>query len=156
MAVWEYRLFKQRFTPRNHKLRAEQIEGAAAVLKDVAFVYSAARALCASHQHRNYKSRVELSRHLLNAYTALITTHSRWLAFLPAYVNTAFTRFLHVAQSLIAAPDGQATEQPFSDVHAAYIDVVASVRSSLGEAPLPQATLHLLEQTANGNIRSAS
>ncbi len=48
-------------------------------------------------------------------------------------------------------PDDQAAEQPFSDVHAAYIDVVASVRCSLGDARLPQETLDLLEQTANRN-----
>ncbi len=98
MAVWKYWLFKQRFTPRNGKLPATQIEGAAAVLKDVAFVFSAARELCASQQHRFNKSRVDRSRHLLNASTALVTTHSRWLAFLPTDVNTALTRFLHVAQ----------------------------------------------------------
>ncbi len=149
LAVWEYWIFKQRFATRTDKLRSRQIDGAAAVLKDVAYVYVTVRERCVARQHTSDGARADLSRRMIDAYTDLVTSHRTWLAFLPADVSTTLTRFLHVAQSLIAGKDDQAAGQRFAELHAAYQDVVASVRRSLGEAPLQQETLNLLEQTAD-------
>ena len=151
MAVWEYWLFRQRYSARNGKLRAKQMEGTAAVLKDVAAVYVAASELCTSHQHTANEAHSDLFRRLISAHTQLVTSHRTWLAFLPADVNTTLAHFLHGVQSIIATTNDQAPRQQFSELHAAYIDIVAAVRSGLGEAPLQQETLDLLELTDDAN-----
>jgi hypothetical protein len=138
LGLWEYFVFKQRYSTRTGKLRAKQIDGTAAIMTAINAIYIP---LMAARTNDTGET-----QQILQRYTDAVGVYRQWVALLPSEVNEAIAHVLTLCEQLIAAR-GTATEaEQRRSLQQAYLRLVEQLRATLGVGALGTETQTVLEQ----------
>lgn len=139
LGVWEYFVFKQRYSTRTGKLRAKQIDGTAEIMTAINALYNP---LMAARTNDTGET-----QQILRRYTDAVGVYRQWVALLPAEVNAAIARVLTVCEQLIAARDTATEAEQRRSLQQAYLKLVEQLRATLGVGALDTETQAVLEQS---------
>lgn len=138
LGLWEYMLFKQRYSTRSGKLRAKQIDGTAAIMHAINALYIP---LVAARPHD-----VDETQQILRRYTDAIGVYREWVALLPSEVNETIAHLLGECEQLLAARGTMAEDQAHRSVQQRYLKLVEQLRATLGVGALGRETQAVLRQ----------
>ena len=138
LGLWEYVLFKQRYSTRSGKLRAKQIDGTAAIMQAINALYIPLVATRAND--------LDETQHIIQRYTDVVGVYREWVALLPSEVNETIAHLLGGCEQLIAARGTLAEDQARRSVQQAYLKLVEQLRATLGVGALGRETQAVLRQ----------
>lgn len=137
LGLWEYFVFKQRYSTRTGKLRAKQIDGATAIMSAINALYNP---LLAARTDDTGET-----QQILRRYTDAVGVYRQWVALLPAEVNESIAHVLTACEQLIATR-GTATEaEQRRSLQLAYLKLVEQLRAMLGVGALGPETQAALQ-----------
>lgn len=138
LGLWEYVLFKQRYSTRSGKLRAKQIDGTATIMQAINALYIP---LVAARTHE-----LDETQQILRRYTDAVHVYREWVALLPSEVNETIAQLLSACDQLIAARGTMAEDQARRGAQQAYLKLVEQLRATLGVGALGRETQAVLRQ----------